>query len=160
MRRTRVFCKVTGRSRTFVQQKTCFFQLCYLIHQDFIREVLLFATLVQSLQINEQLFRSSHWRCSIKKAALKKFTIFTRKYLCWSLFLIKLQAFRENVSGLIKKRVQHRCSPVNIAKFLRIPILKTTCERLLLSFLVSSCTSSLLIMGTALSIMDCLQLDS
>ena len=28
-----------------------------------------------------------------KKAALKNFTIFTGKHLCWSLFLIKLQAF-------------------------------------------------------------------
>ena len=28
-----------------------------------------------------------------KKAALKTFTIFTGKSLCWSLFLIKLQVF-------------------------------------------------------------------
>ena len=32
-----------------------------------------------------------------------------------------------------KKRIQHRCFPVNIAKFLRAPILKNICERLLLS---------------------------
>ena len=35
-----------------------------------------------------------------------------RKHLCWSLFLIKF----------IKKRLQHRCSPVKFAKFLRTPI--------------------------------------
>ena len=29
-----------------------------------------------------------------KKAALKNFAIFTRKHLCWSLFVIKLQARR------------------------------------------------------------------
>ena len=29
-----------------------------------------------------------------KKGALKNFANFTRKYPCWSLFLIKLQAFR------------------------------------------------------------------
>ena len=29
-----------------------------------------------------------------KKAVLKIFAIFTGKYLCWSLFLIKLNAFR------------------------------------------------------------------
>ena len=29
-----------------------------------------------------------------KKAVLKNFAIFTRKHLCWSFFLIKLQAFR------------------------------------------------------------------
>ena len=36
--------------------------------------------------------RSSHQRCSIK-AVLENFAIFTRKDLCWSLFLVKLQAF-------------------------------------------------------------------
>ena len=35
-------------------------------------------------------FRSNHQRCSIKKVILKNFAIFTRKHLCWSLFLIKL----------------------------------------------------------------------
>ena len=32
----------------------------------------------------------------------------------------------------IKKRLQHRCFPVNIAKFLRTSILKNICEQLLL----------------------------
>ena len=36
---------------------------------------------------------SSHRRCSIKKAVFKNFTLFIRKHLCWSLFLIKLQAW-------------------------------------------------------------------
>ena len=43
---------------------------------------------------------------------LKNFAIFTGKHLWWSLFLIKLKAF--------KKRLQHMCFPLNIAKFLRI----------------------------------------
>ena len=30
----------------------------------------------------------------MKKGVLKNFTIFTGKHLCWSLFLIKLQALR------------------------------------------------------------------
>ena len=29
-----------------------------------------------------------------KKGVLKNFAVFTEKHLCWSLFLIKLQAFR------------------------------------------------------------------
>ena len=33
-----------------------------------------------------------------------------RKYLCWSLFLIKF----------VKKKLQHRCFPVNIARFFLI----------------------------------------
>ena len=34
--------------------------------------------------------------------------------------------------NFIKIRLQHRCFPVNFAKFLRTPILKNICERLLL----------------------------
>ena len=70
-------------------------------------------------------FRSSHRACSVKKAALKYFVIFTGKYLWWSVLLIKAW-------NVIKKRLQHRCFPVNIAKLLRTPILKNICERLLL----------------------------
>ena len=40
------------------------------------------------------LFRSSHRRCSVKKAVLKNFANFTGKHLCWSLFLITLLVFR------------------------------------------------------------------
>ena len=39
-------------------------------------------------------------------------------------------------SLFIKKRTQHRCFPVNIAKFLRTPIWKNICRRLLLCKLV------------------------
>ena len=34
--------------------------------------------------------------------------------------------------NFIKKRLRHRCFPVNIAKFLSTPILKNICKRLLL----------------------------
>ena len=40
------------------------------------------------------IFRSSHQRCSIKKAILKYFVIFTGKHLCRGLLLIKLKAIR------------------------------------------------------------------
>ena len=52
---------------------------------------------------------------------LINFPIFTRKYMCWSPFLIQLEAWRP--ATLIKKRPQHYCFPVNITKFLRIAIL-------------------------------------
>ena len=67
-------------------------------------------------------------RSSIKKAVLKDFAIFTKKHLRWILFLNKnagLQSW-----NFIKKRLQHRCFPVNIAKFLRTFVLKSACERL------------------------------
>ena len=74
--------------------------------------------------------RSSHRRCSKKTAILKKFAIFKRKYLRYSLFFNKgagLQAY-----NFILKRLQHRCSTVIISKFLRAPILENIAERLLL----------------------------
>ena len=57
----------------------------------------------------------------LKKAVLKNFAIFTGKHVCWNLF------FNKNASlqgpSFIKKRLE---------KFLRTPILKNICERLLL----------------------------
>ena len=68
--------------------------------------------------------KSSQQRCPIKKVVLKNFATFVGKHLCWSLFLIKLQA-----CNFIKKRLQHRDFPVNIAKFLRTPFLQNICQR-------------------------------
>ena len=79
-----------------------------------------------------------------KKAVIKNFSIFTGKYLCSSLFLIKLRTFRS--SDLQKKRFQHKCFSVNIAKFLKKLILKKICERLLLLWLCSEyCKAKLFI---------------
>ena len=67
--------------------------------------------------------RSYHQRCSIKKVAQRQISV--------------LESPFNKVAGLqacnfIKRRLQRRCFPVNIAKFLRTPILKNNCERLLL----------------------------
>ena len=74
-----------------------------------------------SKRCNEQVFN--------KTAVLKNFAIFTEKHLRWSLFLNKnagLQSW-----NFIKKMLQHnRFFPVNIAKFLRAPVLENTCEQL------------------------------
>ena len=59
------------------------------------------------------LFERSRSQIFLKIGVLKNFTMFTGKYLCWSLFSIKLQAFRPG------KRLRRRCFPANIAKFLR-----------------------------------------
>ena len=56
----------------------------------------------------------------IKEAVLKNFAVLTGKQLCWSIFVIKLQAVRS--ANFFKKRPQHRCFPVNIARFLRTPM--------------------------------------
>ena len=61
-----------------------------------------------------------------KKAFRKHFAIFKGKHLCWSFFLIKLQAGRSPT----------KVPSGNIAKFLRTPVLKNICERL---FLIKVC---------------------
>ena len=59
-----------------------------------------------------------HSRCSIKKAALKKFCNIHRKTLVLESLLIELQ-----------EETPTRVFPVNIVKFLRTPSLKNICER-------------------------------
>ena len=45
--------------------------------------------------------------------------------------------FYDYCEHFIKKRLQHKCFPVIIGKFLRAPILKNICERLLLAVLTT-----------------------
>ena len=61
-----------------------------------------------------------------KRCSQKKFANFIGKYLCWNQFL--------RACSFIKKKSQHRCYSVKFAKFLKTPILKNICERLLLYF--------------------------
>ena len=75
------------------------------------------------------LFRSSHWKCSVKQRVLKKCAYFTRKHVSESFF--------RKFAGLqpcsyIKKRLQHWCFPVKFAKSLRTSTVKNIFERLLL----------------------------
>ena len=78
------------------------------------------------------IFRSSYRKCHVKKAALKDFAIFTGKRLCWSLFFKKLETFR--VATLLKRDFNTVVFEISFEKFLRAPILKSTCQRLLLDF--------------------------
>ena len=67
----------------------------------------------------------------MKKGVLKNFAIFMETSMWKSLFnkLVALQA-----NNFMKKRLQHRCFPVSIARSLRIPILKNICKWLLLQW--------------------------
>ena len=66
-----------------------------------------------------------------KKSVLKNFPVFTAKHLCWNLLFNKNASLQ--VCSFIKKRLQYRSFfHTNIEKFLRAPILKNICERLLL----------------------------
>ena len=85
------------------------------------------ATIVKILPI----YRSIHKRCFIKKGVLKNFAKFTGKHLCQSLFFNKVAGLKP--ATLLKKRLWHRCFPVNSAKFLRASFLQNTSRRLLLN---------------------------
>ena len=71
------------------------------------------------------LFRISRSKIFFKTGIFKNFAILTVKHLRWILILIKLQAWRSaawlkrdsNIG--VKKRLQYRCLPVNIEKFLK-----------------------------------------
>ena len=66
-----------------------------------------------------RLFRSSFPEVFCKKGVLRNFAKFTGKYLCQSLFFNKVVGLRP--ATLLKKRLKHRCFPVNFAKFLTTP---------------------------------------
>ena len=59
-----------------------------------------------------------------KKCVHKNFAKFTGKHLCHSV----------EPATLFKKRLWHKCHPVNFTKFLRTSILKNICKQLLLHF--------------------------
>ena len=68
-----------------------------------------------------------------KKGFLKKFANFTRKSLCWSLFLIKLQTW--GLATLLKRDCNTDVS-CEISTILRAPIVKNICGRLLIKWYV------------------------
>ena len=69
--------------------------------------------------VSQPLHGSYRSQMFFMKGVLKNFAIFTGKHLCWILFL----------------RLQRRCFPVNIAKFLRTPLFTEHLRWLLLSSL-------------------------
>ena len=79
-------------------------------------------------------FRGSRSQMFLKIVVLKYFAIFTGKHLCWSLFFNKVTGLK--TCNFIKKRLQHRCFPVNIAKFLRAASFIEHLLRLLLLYAV------------------------
>ena len=81
-------------------------------------------------RIHSCIFRSSHQKCSVKQYVLRNFAKFRGKHLRQSLFFNKVAG----TATLLKKRLLHRCFPVNFAKFLKIPFSQKTSGRLLLYF--------------------------
>ena len=62
------------------------------------------------------IFRKDHRRCSVKKGVLKKFANFIGKHLCWSQFLIKLQALEPATLLKINSSTDTSCAICGIFK--------------------------------------------
>ena len=58
-----------------------------------------------------------------RKGVLRNFAKFTGKQLCQSLFFNKVAGL--GPAFCLKKRIWHRCFPVNFVKFFRTPFLQT-----------------------------------
>ena len=77
--------------------------------------------IVSALLLSEA-YRSSHRGCSVTKGIIRNFAKFTGKHLSQSLFFYNAAGLE--TCNFIKKRLRHRCFPVNFAKFLRTPFTK------------------------------------
>ena len=86
------------------------------------------------------------------RGAIKSYTIFTRKHLCWSLFFNKVTGLR--YCNFIKKRLQHWFFSVNFAKFLTIPFLQNASGRLLLTTAQSDSYENLIVLFLVLRYFD------
>ena len=75
-------------------------------------------------------FRKSNSQKQSPAGVLRNFAKFTGKHLCQSPFFNEVAGF--SPATLLKKRLWHRCSSVNFAKFLKTPFLQNTSGRLLL----------------------------
>ena len=75
-------------------------------------------------------YRSSRPEVFCKKGVLWNFAKFTGKQPCQSLFFNKVAGLRPET--LFKKRLWHRCFPVNFVKFLRTPFFTEHLWRLFL----------------------------
>ena len=76
------------------------------------------------------ILKTSHRTCSSRQSALENLASFTEKHLCWSLFLISLQAC--GPEAFLKRDFSASIFPVKFAKILRAPTVKTICKLLLL----------------------------
>ena len=84
----------------FIDSAYIWFLLGVVISKQFIYLPLMLCVITELLRDKDihkstYMYRSSHWRCSVKNGVLKYFANFRVKYLCWSLFLSKrLQIFK------------------------------------------------------------------
>ena len=111
-------CQVHGYSNHSFCSR--YFMLLFICSFIFFLQEVLFTLFIH--------FRSSLPELFCKKFVLRKFIKFTRKHLCQSLFFNKVASLKP----FLKKRLWHRCFPVNFVKLLRKPFLTEHLRWLLL----------------------------
>ena len=117
----------TLRSKALSAQSNCIFSFTsnqkldkveYVVKQKVIKividhEIFTFLVISSNSCFCYFICRSSRPEVFCKKGLLKNLTKFTGKHFCWSIFLIKLQAFKLNVNNrptiLLKKRPPKGC---------------------------------------------------
>ena len=86
--------------------------------------VLMFVTFTDWDDVSLVNVRSSSPEVFCKKVILKIFAKFIEKHLCQSFLFNTVVGLRP--ATLLKKRLWHRCFPVNFGKYLRTPLLYNT----------------------------------
>ena len=120
-------------SKTTPLPLSCFkITSCLFLRQLFITvfvrnfDLAIFITCMSKFDIQSTNDRNSRPEVFCKKVVLRNFAKFTGKHLCQSLFFNKVAGLKSPT--LLKKRLWHRCFPVNFAKFLRTPFLQNTSD--------------------------------
>ena len=121
-------CEVSGRGPRLQYLNVIITQTALFIKQEKVKK--------KRKEIQYLIHRSSHQKSSLKKGVLRNFTKFTGNHLCQGLFFNKVAGLRP--ANLLKKRLWHRCCPVNFANFLRTPFLHNISGRLLLDLISKS----------------------
>ena len=103
----------------------------------FVCEMLIFRSnrsqIIFKILFSKQVFQKQPPEMLCKKGLLINFTEFTGKNRCQGLFLNKVADLRP--ATILRKRLWHRCFPMNFAKFVRTPFIIERLWWLLLVFL-------------------------
>ena len=114
-----IFCtdKNAHSDRKWKILKTYFFKMFLLLLIFFLDTIIsvILSTQIACYIMCVQYVQKQPLEAFFKKDVLKNFANFAEEYLCWSLFFNKVTGLR--ACSFIKKRPQHRCVPVKLAKF-------------------------------------------
>ena len=115
------------KKETLTQVFSC--QFCEISKNAFLLRTPLVAVSVSSFLLHTKIqMESPELPC--KKDVLRNFAKFTGKHLCQRLFFNKVAGLRS--ATLLKKRLWHKCFPVNFVTFLSTPFLQNLFGRIFL----------------------------